>query len=166
MNLHGCSHEAEVREALAMGRWPQAISEELRAHVGACRGCRELILLTTAFRQAHNASVAAAHLPSPGLVWWRAQLRRRDQAVERLTRPLLSAVVFALALMALAGLGGLGLLLRQVPPEELKTALAGLGTQLLSTVSWTGSNWMLPLALLFALVAFGSAVVYFSTDRG
>jgi hypothetical protein len=39
------------------------------------------------------------------VLWWRAQLRRRDDAVKRLQRPLLGAQVFAMA-VALAMLAG------------------------------------------------------------
>ena len=98
MMLRSCTHEVEVRALVERGQWPQACAPELRAHVGSCRSCSELALVTAAFQRARNQAVGAAKLGSPGLLWWRAQLRRRNVAVQRISRPILSAQIFALAL--------------------------------------------------------------------
>ena len=49
---------------------------------------------------------AGARLAAPGLLWWRAQIRRRNEALERVERPLVGAQIFTL-LLALAAAGGL-----------------------------------------------------------
>jgi hypothetical protein len=47
--------------------------------------------------------MAAARLESPGVLWWRAQLRRRAAALERVSRPMRAAQLFALVtLLAVA----------------------------------------------------------------
>jgi len=63
------------------------------------------VLVTETFRNARAAAAGAAKLGSPGLLWWRAQLRRRNAAVERIGRPLLSAQIFALATILLLTVG-------------------------------------------------------------
>jgi len=103
--LTSCPHEPELRELLAHGQWPQAATAELRSHVTACRACNDLALVSESFRQARAATVAAARPGSPGVLWWRAQLRRRNAAVERFTRPILGAQIFALFVAVFAGLG-------------------------------------------------------------
>jgi len=44
-------------------------------------------------------------LDAPGVVWWRAQLRRRNAAIERIGRPLLGAQIFALAVSLIVAAG-------------------------------------------------------------
>jgi hypothetical protein len=48
-----------------------------------------------AFRADRLAAVGGARLESPGVLWWRAQLRRRNAAIERINRPILGAQIFA-----------------------------------------------------------------------
>jgi hypothetical protein len=47
----------------------------------------------------------AAQLPPAGLLWWRAQLRRRNAAVERIQKPILGAQIFAFAITLLIAAG-------------------------------------------------------------
>jgi hypothetical protein len=95
MKLRSCKSETEVKRLLELGHWPQSCSDELRAHVAECRSCGDLVLLTQAFRGARSVSVAAP--PPASVLWWRAQLRRRNAAVKRIQRPLLGAQIFAFA---------------------------------------------------------------------
>jgi hypothetical protein len=83
---------------LARGHWPHACPPELRAHVTACKSCAEFLLVTQAFQQSRATASAEVRLPAAGAIWWRAQLRRRNAAVERMGRPMLGAYVFALAI--------------------------------------------------------------------
>jgi hypothetical protein len=98
MSWSGCARLDEVQLALAQGHWPAACSAELRAHVDRCRRCGDEVLLTRQFQMARGASVAAARVESPNLIWWRAQLRRRDAVLQRAGRPLAAAQVFALVI--------------------------------------------------------------------
>lgn len=90
-----------MRELLHRGFWPEACPEELRAHVEACRVCSDLVLVTRALADERAQAMPMARLEAPGALWWRAQLRRRNSAIEKMARPILGAQVFALA-MALA----------------------------------------------------------------
>jgi hypothetical protein len=105
MTLRTCSHEAEIKRLLQLGHWPQSCTPELRAHVDDCRACGDLVLVTEAFRNARAASMHAAQLPPPGVLWWRAQLRRRNEAVQRINKPILGAQIFALAVTLLIAVG-------------------------------------------------------------
>jgi hypothetical protein len=88
MMLHSCPYEKELTAALRNGTWPQACGGELRAHVAACRECNDLVLITQSMRQARVESMLAAPLPPPGLLWWKAQLQRRNAALERMNQPI------------------------------------------------------------------------------
>jgi hypothetical protein len=105
MTLKSCPREKELRELVAHGEWTLAAEsdDELRAHVAACRSCGDLVRVADAFREARAASVASARLVPSGVLWWRAQLRRRNAAVERVTRTLFGAQVAALAATLFAG---------------------------------------------------------------
>ncbi len=41
-------------------------------------------------------------------MWWRAQLRRRNEAIEKINRPIVGAQIFALAIALVVGLGVIG----------------------------------------------------------
>ena len=103
MSLRKCVRQSEVKNLLDRGHWPEACNPELRAHVSECRACGDLVLLTQAFRGERAVASAAARLEPSGVVWWRAQLRRRNAAIERIGKPLLGAQIFAFAVILLAG---------------------------------------------------------------
>jgi len=105
MILRACSRRAEVQQMMARGHWPHACSPQLRAHLTACKACAEFLLLSEAFGQSRNAALAEARLPAAGAIWWRAQLARRNAAVERMGRSALSAYAFALGLTLVVGAG-------------------------------------------------------------
>jgi len=171
MILSPCTQEKTVAEALASGGWPQACAPELRAHVNTCRRCGELILVAGAFRNARAQAVGAATLASPGAIWWRAQLRRRNQAVERLGRPLLGAQIFALTtylLIALAFLAsqarhGIGWLtwLEQLP----QTGTLDLESLWPSSLSSSGWGFLLLIPALATLALLGGVAVYLGTGN-
>lgn len=88
MNLFFCSSEKELEGTLRQGRWPYACDPDLRAHVDGCRDCQELVLVTQALQKAKSPGEELAPLRSSGLLWWRAQLRRRNEAIQTVTEPL------------------------------------------------------------------------------
>ena len=149
MRLRPCRQEAEVKQLLKLGHWPHSCAEELRAHVAACRGCSDLVLLTLAFRGARAESAAVAAPPPASVLWWRAQLRRRNAAVQRIQRPLLGAQVFAfaVALVLLAVVSVYEAIHRESQGMPWVAAMAG----------WLGSLKQSPAFRLDALWPFASA---------
>jgi len=98
MSPFTCPREREVTELLHRGYWPEACPAELRAHVEACRVCSDLVVVSQAFQAAHKQTTPLPKLESAGALWWRAQLRRRNAAIEKVGRPILGAQIFALFL--------------------------------------------------------------------
>lgn len=96
MTFRTCSYESDVTQALKDGHWPEGCARELRSHVETCARCSDLVLVTQTFQRARNESISAVPEASPSLLWWRAQLRRRNTATERLSRPITIAQIFAL----------------------------------------------------------------------
>ncbi len=96
--MMGCSRTAEVQELLRLGHWPQAAGE-LEAHVRGCRRCSEMVLVTQALAVAKASSMNEARVEPPALVWWRAQLRRKHEAVQRVERPMRAQMLVVLAVV-------------------------------------------------------------------
>jgi hypothetical protein len=167
MRAFGCAREKEVAMLLELGQWPQASPAELRAHAAGCRVCAQRVLLTESMRAARAAAMAEPQLVSPGALWWRAQLRRRNAALERISKPLLGAQVFALALAVLAAVGLLVWQLRG--GLQAKSWVAGLeralnlGTLLPDALPGGGLGWLVPVLALLALA--GGVAVYWSTEK-
>jgi len=175
--LRTCPREKEVKELVERGQWPVASATvpELRAHVDGCRSCGDLVLVTTAFQEARAEAAGEARIGSPGVLWWRAQLRRRNAAVELIARPILGAQIFALAMNVALAVGfavwqarhGFAWLtwLKQIP----KTAAAYLGS--LSPTGLFGSGFgsllspMVVISGTAALALLGGVVVYLAAEK-
>ena len=98
MNPFSCAREREISGLLHKGHWPQACSGDLREHVASCRTCADLVLVTQTLQGSRRQTAELPRLEPPGAIWWRAQLRRRNAAIERVSRPILGAQIFALAM--------------------------------------------------------------------
>jgi hypothetical protein len=176
MTFGPCVHEKELTALLALGHYPHACPPDLRAHVSACRSCSELALVTRAFQTARAQTAAAANLASPGLLWWRAQLRRRNEAVERVGKPILGANIFALSVMFLFAIGflatqatsGLRWLswFKQIPPAPAFHAPA-FHLQSVWPSALLSSTWGLPLLIpvCATLTLLGGVVVYLALEK-
>ncbi len=168
MNLISCPNEKEVRELVARGRWPDASPAELRAHVSACSTCGDLVLISAAFQQARAQSLAAARPVSPTLVMWRAQLRRRNAALERIGQPLWGAQIFAFAAALAAVVGFAGFEAHSGAPWLTGSFWHGW---FVSAASWngaiasSGSGWLVLTCAGAAVALLGSAAVYLATDK-
>ena len=67
-----------------------------------CPECGPLVALAQQIRQEFEHTTRSARVPTPEIVWWRAQMRARQDAARKAARP----IVFtqALAIAALIGL--------------------------------------------------------------
>lgn len=169
MRLGPCPREPELGLLLDRGQWPDACSKELLEHVAHCRTCRELALVKQAFSRERTKAAGEAHLESPGVLWWRAQLRRRNAAIQRIGRPLLGAQVFALATCVAAAVIYMLWQARRgfdwvAWLGDLPRALH-LGT--LIPQSWGNSPWEIWLVVsVAAMVAvMGGVLVYVASER-
>jgi hypothetical protein len=145
-----CPREAETQAVLRHGHWPDACEPELRQHVATCDRCSSRLIVLETFQAARTESMQIAHLGHPGLLWWRAQLRRRNEALERVSKPAMTGQIFALCISILTAVALLG-------PQ--------IGSQIRKGVDW--SSWLpgwfpAPSSPSDALSLFASA----GSDRG
>jgi len=83
-----CSREREVAEAIAAGRWHDRFCEDLRQHVSNCSICKDAALLAEVLQEDYTSAKFEARVPSAGLVWWRAEMRARQEAVRAAAKPI------------------------------------------------------------------------------
>lgn len=77
-----CEREQQVIEATRNGLW----ASSLRAHVRHCALCTQTELIVTSLREDAARAERLVDLPPAGMVWRRAQARRRERAVQRAAR--------------------------------------------------------------------------------
>lgn len=109
MNVPVCAREAEALEIVLTGGWPSCAGDELRAHVEACPVCADVVAIAAAMQEEHTLALQQAHVPTAGLVWWRAELRARQEAARKAARPmtLVQGVAGACLVAALLTITGL-----------------------------------------------------------
>lgn len=165
MSPLSCSSEREVADLMHRGYWPDACPDELRAHVASCRSCSDLVLVTQTFQAARKETAQLPSLESAGALWWRAQLRRRNDALERVARPIFGAQIFALVMVALliaASIAWQGGTLRAWM-QNLPWALHFDALVPASLLQSGGLTWI--ILSIFATVALLSGIVVYLTEK-
>ncbi|MGD0912441.1 MAG: hypothetical protein ABR928_11120 [Terracidiphilus sp.] len=166
MTLVSCNCEKDIRELVERGQWPLAAPRELRDHAAQCRTCADLVLVASAFQRVRSTTLAAAKPVSAGSIWWRAQLRSRQQAFERIQRPLIGAQVFALVALLVPIIGFVAFEARHGLAWLSWFGTASQSAQLhagdLSSSSPSGLIFVVAAATI-ALIA--GVAVYFATER-
>jgi len=156
-----CPREAEVLEALQGPAWPAAADPELLAHVDGCPACGELVGIVLPLLADQRTAAAAAPVPSSAIMWWRLQMRARQEAERRAMRPIAAFQGLALAC-------GTGLLLGAVSmaspvARQFFGWLAGLCSAVvrpaLTASAWAWSDLVSPAGLSVALAAMLLVVV-------
>jgi hypothetical protein len=105
-------------------------------------------------------------LESPGAIWWRAQLRRRNAAIEKMSRPIVGAQIFALVLVVAVGAGALvwqGSILKGWL-QDLPHALH-LNALMPPSLSQSASMSWIVVPALATIALLGGVVVYLSNEK-
>jgi len=171
MTLGHCAREDEVMELLHSGQWPAACDPELRDHVAGCSLCAQTVMLKSAFAAALSEAKDEARLQSAGLLWWRAQLLRRNAAVERVNRPIARAQRFALLINLLAAVALVASQWSHM--DRLAAWFSGVAEAPIfhPVALWSmasqqpGWNLMLLIPCVGAVVVLGGITVYLATER-
>jgi hypothetical protein len=92
-----CGREQELIDALTSARWPERCGADLRTHVASCGACADTLAVALPLLTDGEAAYGSARVPSSGIVWWRAQMRARQEAARAASRPItvVQAVAFA-----------------------------------------------------------------------
>jgi hypothetical protein len=95
-----CCREQDILDALASGRWPDRVADDLRTHAADCQFCGDLIASVGPLLSDRVDLSSAGHLPSSGVMWWRAQMRARQEATREAARPITIAQIVGFACVA------------------------------------------------------------------
>ena len=104
-------------------------------------------------RDDYRATCDEAHPPAVGVVWWRAERRRRDEAARMAARPI--TVVHAVASACAVGVAAALLQLLTPWLRQWISAVGGLGRLL----EWDAANLPANYMTMLALVAVASLVL-------
>jgi hypothetical protein len=123
-----CAREQDVLDVLAARRWPGRCEPELEEHIRVCGICGDLAAAAAALLDEHECAWGEARVPASGVVWWRAQVRAREEAARAAARP----IAFVQGVAASCAVWVAFSLLRAFPPRTglnwrgWVTSLAGI----------------------------------------
>lgn len=166
MNVPICARESDALEVALGGGWPACADADLRAHVDRCPICADVVAIAVAMQEEHARACQQAHVPSAGLVWWRAELRARQEAMRRAARPMtlvqgIAAACFLTALLTMASLFSPWVRAELRDLADLPSALAPLDTTALSgLLTQFGPTLALALGVWLVLVPVALYVVF------
>jgi hypothetical protein len=157
-----------VLDAITARRWPDRCGRELRAHVASCGLCADLVQVATALLEDRELAWSEARIPPSGVVWWRAQLRAREDAARAAARPL--AFIQGVAASVALWLGVT--IVRAVPAADLSAWRAWI-VAWIPTVSFTTPDvaglvqvaGIVPISILCLLAAWlvlAPVAIYFA----
>jgi hypothetical protein len=163
-----CGREDDVLDALTSGRWPDRVDDEIRGHVATCAICAEVVEVASAVLEVRNDEPSEMRIPSSAVMWWRAQMRARQEAAREAARPITVAQVVAAVTLSAVAVGTLialspwfaGVLGGWLPDAPLASLAALLAPSGLLTQGWVLSAvaiglgcWLVlaPVAIYFAV---------------
>ena len=121
MNPIHCEREAEITEALRL----ETMNSALRIHASSCAICSDAAVVSK-FLLSEDA--AAPVPPDSDFIWWKAQLTRKQMAVEQATQSI--ALVKKLAYLGISAT----VLWLVLVPDHLWSTIGGLSNyEVLST---------------------------------
>ena len=168
MKTVDCSREDDVLDALSSGRWPDRTDDELRAHIATCTICTDVVAVATAVLEVRDDEPGDMRIPSSAVMWWRAQMRARQEAAREAARPVNVAQVVALvsvaaltvaALVALSPwfgglLGGWIAGVRQAASSDMAPISA--------PSALLAGGWMLPALMIGGWLVLAPVAIYFA----
>ena len=145
-----CEREQQVIEATRNGLW----TSSLRAHLRDCAHCTHTELIAATLQEDAVKTRRVLDLPPAGLIWRRAQTRRREMTLQRATR---RPFVIAGTLGAVYSMVFLLWGIFQLPHSIYRPFVASSG--LTGNVALAGAAWSAILAII------GSCVFLHETKR-
>jgi hypothetical protein len=145
-----CEREQQVIEATRSGVW----ASSLRAHLRDCALCTQTEWIASSLQEDAAKAHRLLDLPPAGMIWRRAQARRRQDAMQRATRrPFLIVGALSAVYSVVFLLWGMF----QLPQSVYRPLVTSPGL--------TGGVALAGAALLGILVIVGSCLLVLETRR-
>lgn len=169
MKRIACCHEDDVLDALTSGRWPERVDAELHAHVSSCAICADIVEVAGAILEGRDDNVANMRIPSSAVMWWRAQMRARQEAAREASRPIaiaqivgaVSGVALIVAAVVLLSPWFGGVLGDWVAGAKVALAPAPSTTSAAPSTSLT-PGWFVPALIIGVSLLLAPVAVYFA----
>lgn len=164
-----CQFEQELLDAVAARRWPDRAEAQLREHVAQCALCSDVAEIAGAFFEDRDCARAEAAVPPASAVWWRAQIRAREEAARVAARPLLIFQALATVVVAVVAVA-----LAPAASTWIRASLAALGaTEFWALPRDVSLSWILsaaayttlPLLAVGVWVVLAPVLVYLALDE-
>jgi hypothetical protein len=164
-----CQFEQELLDTVATRRWPERADAQLREHVAQCALCADVAEIAGAFLEDRECARAEAVVPSSSAVWWRAQIRAREEAARMAARPLLAVQALATVVVAVVAIA-----LAPAASAWIRGSLAAFGAAdfwalprdlSLSWIVGAAAYTTLPLLAVGIWVVLAPVVVYLALDE-
>lgn len=84
-----CTRETDVLELMRSGH----ADDDLHAHIAACAVCAEVAVVAAALIDDRSTLARNAEVPGSGIVWWRMQVRLRNEAAAVARRSMTAAQI-------------------------------------------------------------------------
>ena len=142
-----CFREPDVVCAVQAGEWPARVEPALREHVRTCAVCAEVLAVALALRDV-GGEASPVQLPTAAHVWWRAQIRARQDAARAIERPM--SIVEGVAAASGVGLSAAAIAFGW---SAVSSGLQGIGALPVALAVGGGAAILigLPVVLYFAL---------------
>jgi hypothetical protein len=164
-----CEHEQDLLDSIAARRWPIRADAALVQHVASCRLCADVAEVALAFLDDRDQAGADEAVPHASVVWWKAQIRAREEAARLATRPILLVQIASTICAAVVSLAVAPAATAWV--RELLTALGASGWWSLPeslSLSWivgAAAYTTLPLLAVGVWIVLAPVVVYLALDE-
>jgi hypothetical protein len=164
-----CAHEQDLLDAIAARRWPDRAEASLREHVAACSLCTDVADVALAFLDDRDQACADPAVPHASVVWWKAQIRAREEAARLASRPILLVQIAATICAAVVSIALAPAASAWV--RESLTALGATGWWSLPqdfSFSWilgAAAYTTLPLLAVGVWIVLAPVVVYLALDE-
>lgn len=145
-----CTREPEAIQTVHSGCWPGRSPDDLRSHITECAICADAVEVALAFRDDLEVALPDVHVPPPGLVWWRAELRARQEAMRKVSQPMTLVQAFGGACTV-----GVAVALLSRAWPSLKEAIA-----LIDPSTFSYSQWTMMIAGAIALLIVAPLAMY------
>jgi hypothetical protein len=133
-----CNRETDILRAVGSGH----IDDDVRNHIVACDVCADLMAIASAVVDDRRALMRDAPIPSSGLVWWRVNMRARQEATRVAVR---AATLVQVALIAAAIVVAVVVLGVSLPPVDIRPLLT---IPIFAFLAWL---ILAPVAVYFAV---------------
>jgi hypothetical protein len=103
--LH-CPVEQDLLDAVASRRWPARADAALRRHVESCASCSDVAEIAAAFLEDRDLARGEGNVPPASAVWWRSQVRARQESARLASRPIVIIQALATVVVAAVAIAG------------------------------------------------------------